>query len=136
MNIFEELRMLDLPKGEYVVIGSGIMGALGIRKVTDLDFIVTPQVFDRLRSEGWEYCEIEIEGRIRQKLVKGSMEAFKDFWYNGEDRDTVQMIRDAEMIEDYPFMSLDDLLKFKKSLDRPKDHEDIKLIEEYLSNNK
>ncbi len=61
MNLFEEVKRLDLPPGEYVVIGSGILGALGIRDIADVDLLVSPRVFEQLRERGWVYQEIDID---------------------------------------------------------------------------
>ncbi len=133
MNIFEELKKLGLPEGEYVVIGSGILGALGIREIHDIDLIVTPALFDKLKNDGWVYDEVEIEGRMRKRLKRGVTEAFKDFWYLGQDQDTERMIGEAVFMQGYPFSSLQELLKFKRSLNRPKDQADILLIEKYLA---
>jgi len=45
MNIFERVKKLNLPLGEYVVIGGGILEALGIRNTNDVDIIVVPKLF-------------------------------------------------------------------------------------------
>lgn len=133
MNIFEEVRKLDLPSGEYLVLGSGILGALGIRDVRDIDLLVSARLFDELKNNGWEYGEVEIEGRMRKKLSKGYIEVYEDFWYGKENPETMQMIADAQMMDGVPFLPLHKLLEIKRSFSREKDVKDIKLIEEYLS---
>ena len=133
MNLFEEVKRLDLPPGEYVVIGSGILGALGIRDIADVDLLVSPRVFEQLRERGWVYQEIDIEGRTRQKLTHGVAEAFKDFWYGNINPDPANMIKDAQIIEGIPFLSLEKLMEIKQVLNRPKDCADIALIEKYLN---
>ena len=41
MTIFQRVRNLHFPLGEYVIIGGGILEALGIRDTRDLDIVVT-----------------------------------------------------------------------------------------------
>lgn len=40
-KLLEELKDLDLPSGEYVVVGSGALGARSIRDPKDLDILVS-----------------------------------------------------------------------------------------------
>lgn len=133
MNIFEEIRKLNLPLGEYIVLGSGVLGALRIREIGDIDLLVSERLFDELKDNGWGYGEIKIEGRMRKKLSKEYIEVYKDFWYGKEKPETMHMIAEAYMINGIPFLPLRKLLEIKSVLGREKDLRDIKLIEEYLS---
>lgn len=45
MNIIEKARELNFPAGEYGIVGSGPLGALGIREAGDLDVAVSPKLF-------------------------------------------------------------------------------------------
>lgn len=40
-NIFEKVKELNLPSGKYVVVGSGILDAMGIRPASDVDIAAT-----------------------------------------------------------------------------------------------
>ena len=133
MDIFEEIDRLDLLTGEYVVLGSGILGALGIRAIADVDLLVTPRLFAQLRGRGWEYSTIDFDGQLREKLTYGIAEAFQDFWYGDQNPDPAQLIANAEMINGVPFLPLAVLLKIKHVLGRPKDRSDITLIANYLA---
>lgn len=133
MNIIEDVRKLNLPDGEYLVLGSGILGALGIREIGDIDLLVSSCVFDKLRAEGWDYDEIEIEGQMREHLSRGDVEVYRDFWYGGNHPDPAILIAGPEMIDGIPFLSLQKLAEIKRILARPKDLRDIELIETYLS---
>lgn len=132
MNIIEEVKKLELPFGEYLVIGSGILGALGIREVKDIDLVVTPKLFDKLKNKGWQLEEIEIQGKMRHRLVIGLAEAYADFYLYDEPQNIYKMIEEAEIIQDVPFMKLEILLEMKRSLNRQKDLDDIELINEYV----
>lgn len=52
MNIFDHVKSLNLPFGEYVVIGSGVMSAHGIRQHKDVDLLVTPALYETLKKDG------------------------------------------------------------------------------------
>lgn len=46
--------------------------------------------------------------------------------------DTDSLIKNADIINGFPFIQLEEFIKFKRELGREKDFEDIKLMEEYL----
>lgn len=133
MDIFAELEKLNLPLGEYIVLGSGILGALGIREIGDIDLLVTPNVFESLKKEGWEYQIVEYDGRPREKLSKDDTEVFKDFWYGDQKPDPTRMTAGAVMINGFPFLSLEKLRSIKVAFNREKDQSDIALIDTYLA---
>lgn len=81
MNIFEELKKLEIPKEDFVVLGSGILSALGIREAKDIDLLVKPELFEKLKKDGWHYEVIEIEGKPRDMVSKDDTQVFKDFWW-------------------------------------------------------
>jgi hypothetical protein len=132
MDIFEEVEKLNLPTGEFVVLGSGIMGALGIREIGDVDLLIKPELFEQLRQEGWDYKVIEIEGRPKDMIYKGDIQAFKDFWWDGGSLDPEEGIAKAENINGVLFIPIKTLLEVKKSMNREKDIRDVALIEQYL----
>ena len=133
MNIFEEVEKLHFPKDEFMVLGSGILDALGIREVGDVDLLIKPELFERLKLEGWKYEVIEIEGRPRDMLSKGVVEAYKDFWWEGGAFNPEEGIARAEKINGIFFIPLKTLLEVKKAMGREKDIKDVALIEEYLN---
>ncbi len=132
MNIFSEVEKLNLTKEDFVVLGSGILSALGIRDAEDIDLLVRPQLFEKLKNEGWQYEVIEIEGKPRDMLSKGNAQVFKDFWWKDKILSPEEGIAKAQTIKGINFISLQILLKYKKSSNREKDAKDVVLIEEYL----
>lgn len=119
MNIFERIKSLDLPFGQYVIVGSGIMEAFGMRKATDIDISVTEELFEKLRDvvDIWRQEGID----IKTKLLNGEYPVT-----------TQELINSAITIEGIPFMNLEELIKFKQATAREKDFKDIELIETYL----
>ena len=50
-HLFNELRALNLPGDQYAIFGSGPLGVRGLRDITDVDIIVTPELFAKLAVE-------------------------------------------------------------------------------------
>lgn len=136
LNIFRELERLNFPKDQFIVVGSGIMAAKGIRPSYDLDIVVSPELFERCENEDWELRPWTRTGSVGKPwLEKGTSDLMLEIHYNGEGLDIHDLKRDGEQIHGYWFISLPQLIRFKKVYGRPKDFEDIALIEKYLDEN-
>lgn len=131
-GIFEEIERLSLPPDQFMVLGSGIMAARGIREIGDIDLLVKEELFEELKNNGWKYEVIEIGGKPREKISKDGVEAFKDFWWDGGSLEPESGIAMAEKIKGINFIPLRVLLEVKKSMNREKDIQDVILIEKYL----
>lgn len=134
MNIFAEVKKLNFPSDQYIIVGSGIMAAKGIRETNDLDIIVTPWLFEKSISEGWEvhqWTKESIPGK--DWLKRDNVELYIQLSRKTGGISAEELLKDAELIEDIPFISLETLIDFKREYGRSKDFEDIKRIEEYLS---
>jgi hypothetical protein len=133
MNLFEEIRKLNFPSDQYIVVGSGILAAKCIRETNDLDIVVTPELFERCKSEGWEvlpWTKESIPGK--DWLKKNNVEVYVQLSRKTGGIPASELIKDAEIIEGIPFITLETLIDFKQEYGRPKDFEDIKIIERYL----
>lgn len=53
-SVIGQLRALGLPEGQVMVMGSGILGALGIREARDIDMVVSEEVYQRQLAQGWQ----------------------------------------------------------------------------------
>ncbi len=134
MDIFTEVKKLNFPADQYIVVGSGIMHAKGIRETNDLDIIVTPELFEQCKAEGWEvlpWTKESIPGK--DWLKKGNVEVYVQLSRKTGGISAEELLKDAEIISDVPFITLETLIDFKREYGRPKDFEDIKVIEEYLA---
>ena len=130
MNIITEVKKLDLPLGQYVVIGSGIMAQLGLREANDVDIAVTPDLHAKLRTSGqWE--EEERYGKIF--LKKDAVEIIPQLDWESYPTTAEEAITSATIIDGVPFINLQELVKFKRALGRAKDLVDIVIIEEYVA---
>ena len=129
MNVFKEIRELDLPKDQYVVVGSSVLVALKIIDTTeDVDITVSKDVFRRLETVGW--CHKQ-ESR-RPALEHGVYDISTGFGeWNLED-----LQADALWLADVPFINPEKLLAWKQQKAREKDIRHIQLIKKYLSENR
>ena len=130
MNIIAEVQKLDLPLGQYVVIGSGIMAQLGLRETNDVDIAVTPDLYAKLRASG-EWEEEERYGKIF--LKKEAVEINPRLDWESYSTTAEDAIASATIIDGVPFMNLNELVAFKRALGRVKDLIDIVIIEEHLA---
>jgi len=130
MNIIKKIKELNFPPNQYVVVGSGILDVLGIREASDIDIAVTNDLHQKLRETG-EWKEYERYDRIRVFLKKDVYEIIPQLDWESYNTTTEEAISSAVIVEDIPFMNLDELIKFKTALGREKDFKDIKLIKNY-----
>ena len=131
MDIFKKLTFLDFPQGNYVVIGSGILAALGLREANDLDIAVDSILLSRLKKDKGYKKEFRYNKLF---LVKDNVEIITQLDWEDYPTKISEAIKSAELIEGFPFLNIEETVKFKKALGRNKDFEDIKLIENYLAN--
>lgn len=127
---FDLIRSYNLPKGHYAITGSGPMGIRGLREIGDIDIIVSQTLWNDLAHK---YGISEVNDI--QKIISsdGKIEFFWEGSFPADpEKPTVsEMIESADFIDGFSFVSLEHILYFKRKMARPKDLEDIKLIEEW-----
>ena len=132
MDIVNEVKKLNLPDGQYVVFGSGILAAKGIRPARDIDLLVLPELFKQLQKNGWKRKYFFRRVLTCKLITHANVEAFSHA-YHGRYRTSVEeLIQSAEIINGVPFMNLNELKNFKVALGRPKDLKDAMLINKYI----
>jgi hypothetical protein len=126
--LLEELDKLNLPKDQYAIFGSGPLGIRGLVESTDLDLVLTKELFDKLRKQ------YPVDRDFSIKL--GNLELF-DRWTEDFNYDANVLIKTADIIQGHRFVKLEYVLEWKKQYyekrHRDKDKVHIKLIEEYLN---
>jgi hypothetical protein len=124
-DIFLAIKKLNLPLDEYIVVGGGILVALGLHEWDgDVDFAVSANVFQELAHRGWE-----------QKYEEGKTllkHGDYDIGVNFGEWNLDDLHSDALIINGIPFVSLEKLLVWKHKRNLPKDRRHIEMIEEYL----
>lgn len=129
MDIFSVLKELNFPLGQYVVVGSGTLAALGIREAADVDIAVLPELHAKLcKEDGW--AQETKHGKVF--LKKQDIDIIPELSWEMYPTTTEEAIRGAIIINGFPFLNLEELKKFKKALGREKDFKDIELIDAYL----
>ena len=128
--LFGQLAKLELPTADFAVFGSGPMYAYALREqIHDLDLIA--------RGSAWKKAAI-LQAPVKPasgdgnviRLFDDAIEIF-DSWAPGE-WDVNEVIDTAEVLQEIKFVTLANVLKWKKLMGREKDLTDIQKIEEYL----
>lgn len=133
MDIVSRVKALNLPLGKYCVFGSGVLEIYGIRKAKDVDVLVDKDLYKELSTQGWKRKWIFWRVFICKAITNGPNEAFTNIHWGKYKPDTNSLIKNAELFQGVPFLSLEELLNFKRLLPREKDINDAKLIEEYFA---
>lgn len=135
-TVFERAKDLALPRGHYVIVG-GSMEAHGIRRARDIDLVVDTELFYDLEQKGWvPYAPTPIfMGATWGRLEKDDVQVNTEISWMGERfAETENIIREAEIINEFPFAPLQILAMWKKARGREKDIKDVSLIENYFEN--
>jgi hypothetical protein len=123
-DIFTQIKKLGLPIGHYVVVGGGVLVALGLHEWDgDVDFAVSQDIFDKFVRQGWRQDKEATKTVLRHKDY--------DVGVNFGEWNLDELLADALIIKDIPFVSLDKLILWKRRRNLPKDQRHIKMIEEY-----
>ena len=128
MDIFKKLKELNLPLGEYVLVGSGPLAARGIREANDLDIAVTPKLLKKL-IDSKKYQKVEKYGKVF--LEADNIDIIPQLNWSAYPTTTEEAIKTADIINGYPFLNITEAIKFKKALGREKDFKDIELLKDY-----
>jgi hypothetical protein len=127
--LIQQLLKFGLPPEDFAVFGSGPMMARGIKESHDLDIIARGAAWSLAQALGQQ--KKGGYGGNKIVLADGLIEIF-DSW-GPDEWDTDWLIDTAEVIEGIRFVTLQNVLKWKKLMGRPKDIEHIGLIETYLA---
>ena len=133
MDIPKLLFDLKLTTDNSVVIGSGILNALGLRPSNDIDVVVNETAFARL---GQDLRFVEKQNHGRTILAFDLFEIFTAWGILGKDQTFEELSKESTVIDGVRYITPQFLLAAKKSWladdARPKDITDVKLIEDYL----
>ena len=131
LNLFQKLSTLNLPKKDFAVFGSGPLFIHGLREeIHDLDIIA--------RNKAWEKAKKSDEV---EKMTTGPHEVVSLFdglieiyngWSPGE-WDIGELIETAEIVGGIRYVTLENVFRWKKLANRPKDLPDIKNLERYFA---
>lgn len=121
--LFDRVRSLGLPPGEYAIFGSGPLAIRGlIDRVGDLDILMSDVAWGIVRELGTIVMYGEDE-----TVDLGNGLTFGRSWAYGEP-DIARLIKEAEIIEGLPFVALEAVVEFKRIAGRPKDALHLELM--------
>lgn len=132
-EIKKMISFLDnvLEKDDFAVFGSGPMYIRDLRdKIKDLDLIVNQKGWNKLIQHYESKKTNSGFGNVIIIKSEKEIEIF-DMWDPGK-WDLNELIETSNKIEEVNFVTLENVLKWKKEMNREKDVEDIKKINEFL----
>ena len=53
-DLFQKVKKLQLPQGEYALFGSAPLGIRGLKECSDIDIIVTQKLWKELKNKSWK----------------------------------------------------------------------------------
>lgn len=125
LRIFQRIRQLGLPDGQYVVVGGGLLVALGLLEWDeDIDICVSEEVFASYKNEGWQQEEWQGKPVLKDDIY--------DIGVGFGEWSLEDLLADALIIRGMPFINPAKLLAWKQLMNRPKDAEHIALLQKYL----
>lgn len=128
--MISELQTLNLPPDKFAITSSGPLGVRKMREINDFDLIVYPMLWDELAKKYPVDKDGDFESiYIGNIQILGGLSYFTDPQYG-----SVQtQIDSADIIDGIRYVQLPTILAIKKNKTRPKDIQDVKLIERYLA---
>lgn len=131
--MFTKLPEIFTPENT-IIIGSGILEALGIRTSHDVDMVVDQETYETLEKTGEYQVDFVFGNNI---LHKDNFEIGTGWNVLGHNYTFSDLLPESVIVEGRRYNSLEFLLKVKKSWaagdsPRQKDVDDVALIEKYL----
>ncbi|MGB5656507.1 MAG: hypothetical protein WBN35_07840, partial [Acidimicrobiia bacterium] len=124
-GLFDLLRSLRLPTGDFAVFGSGPLIVRGIIEATnDLDVISREAAWERALRVG-ELVSLP-DGATIVSCFDGAVTIGRSWAYGDFDID--ELIDTAEVIDDLPFVRLEHVVRYKEIAARPKDLAHLELL--------
>ncbi|MEO7904800.1 MAG: hypothetical protein ABIR91_03345 [Candidatus Saccharimonadales bacterium] len=128
MSSIERVKQLRLPLDQLVVIGSGVLDALGLRTADDIDLVLSPSLFDELQQrDDWRREQKHDE----PVLYRDDVEAFLSWGSNGVPNFQA-LYSDGLDVQGVRFANPTFVIDWKQQRGSDKDLHDIQLLQRYL----
>jgi len=126
-----KFRRLKYSKNEMLIVGSGVLALLGLKKNKDLDIWATSNVISKIsKDENFIAKASSLDKSVIYESKDGAIEFFSTM---PPFKNIKEHLKRAIIIYGIHFQSPKDVLEWKKYMNRPKDKLDIKALEHYLS---
>mgnify|MGYP000907555172 CR=1 FL=1 len=122
-----ELKELNFPPEDYLIVSSGPLAIHGIRECGDLDILISDRLFNDLSKK----YHVEVGAHV-SKISFEHIECMHRNFAQNDKYDFNHQRANAEIINGIPFQDLKTCLFFKQKSEREKDKNDVKLILNYL----
>ena len=132
----DRVKELGLPLEQIIVIGSGILDQLGIRRAEDVDIVASPELIKKLSKDYGDWTR-KLDGNQRPYFVKtdGSAELWDGWEIDGRIVEYDELLDYAVEYDGVKFVDLDFLRRWKNWRGREKDTRDVELIDEWRAKN-
>jgi hypothetical protein len=133
-EIIGAVKELRLPKGKYVVYGSGPLAAAEIREARGVDLLVTTKLRNRLHFEGWKKVKRSEQDELDTQDKPVTYDVFEatDNWDAGPYSPTLeQLLNTAMYVDGVPFASLEEVRNWKVASGGAKHIADVRMIDWY-----
>ena len=128
--IIKKLFSLNLPTDDYAIFGSGPIFAHGIIDlVHDIDIIARGKAWTKTTKLG--KSKVLSSGSTVVQFFGDEIEILHD-WFPPGKWNIDKLIDTADVIDGIRFVTLKNVLKWKREMSRPKDLKHIKVIEEHI----
>lgn len=128
-STIDMVKRLKLPDESYVVIGGGVLEALGLRDTMDVDMVVNKTIYKQFHERGWKEYVHDDGKRILSHRGYKLMTSYVG-------RDIGRLLRHSFTKDGVRFIGINDLIKSKEQFGRTKDLEDIALLRHYQKQHK
>lgn len=130
-KLLQELRDLNLPNNQYVIIGSGPLAVRNLRKAQDLDILASDSLWTELSKK---YPVIPQIPPDIEKIQIGNIEFVgQGSSYRDSKVATIdEIFKTADLINGHFYINLNILKKVKLKRGLEKDLKDIELIDQFI----
>jgi len=149
-NVVEAVNKQRVPKDKIIVVGGAALQVFGIKKSEDIDLVTEPRLFNKLLGETGSTGRLHLGhvGLATAVVKENDGQHVYDEGYGVTLGDVTYMPAPDDHLYRATFEELYDealdidgilvspperILEWKQGVDRPKDREDIRLIEKYLA---
>ena len=131
ITLFDQLRQLELPTGDYAVFGSAPLAIRGIiPKCNDLDILCRGAIWETVCQAGTTEFLPEYDVTIAS-FYDGKV-TFGTTWGIGK-FDIDELIDTAEIIDSLPFVQVEHVISYKTIRSSAKDLLHLKALEDFRS---
>jgi hypothetical protein len=130
--LLQELRSLNPPTDELVVVSSGALAIRGIREAKDLDVIVTVRLWNEITKK---HPRTLNDWGIERVLVDNNIEILnpaQSIFGNSKVIPAHEIFDQSDIFNGVRFINLEHLRTIKSKLGRKIDHQDVELINAFL----